>query len=53
MKHRVAVVKTDIGIGEAAKRAVELLGGIGRFIQCFCCVELCPHGAMKAIRSDE
>jgi len=33
MKHRVAVVKTDIGVGEATKRAVELLGGIGKFIE--------------------
>lgn len=33
MRHRVAVVKTGIGVGEATKRAVELLGGIGRFIE--------------------
>ena len=32
MKYRVAVVKTDIGVGEATKKAVELLGGIGEFI---------------------
>jgi len=33
MKHRVAVVKTDIGVGEATKRAVELLGGIDKFVE--------------------
>ena len=32
MKHRVAVVKTDMGVVKATKRAVELLGGIGEFI---------------------
>jgi uncharacterized protein (DUF362 family) len=33
MKHMVAVVKTDIGVEEATKRAVELLGGIDKFIE--------------------
>ena len=33
VKHKVAVVKTDIGVEEATKRAVELLGGIGEFIK--------------------
>ena len=22
-------------------------------IQCFCCTELCPHGALRAIRPDD
>jgi len=33
MKPRVAVVKTDIGVKEAAQRAVELLGGIEAFVE--------------------
>ena len=33
MKPRVAVVKTDIGVKEAAQRAVTLLGGIETFIE--------------------
>ena len=32
MKYRVAVVKTDIGVGEATKKTVNLLGGISKFI---------------------
>ncbi len=33
MSYRVAVVKTDIGVGEATKKAIELLGGIDKFIE--------------------
>ena len=33
MKHRVAVVRTDIGVKEATIRAINLLGGIDRFIE--------------------
>lgn len=33
MKHRVAVVRTDIGVEEATKKALELLGGITQFIK--------------------
>lgn len=33
MKYRVAVVKTDIGVEEATKKAIELLGGITEFIK--------------------
>jgi uncharacterized protein (DUF362 family) len=33
MKYRVAVVKTDIGVGEATKKAVNLLGGVNKFIE--------------------
>ena len=33
MKHRVAIVKTDIGVAKATKKAVELLGGIDKFIE--------------------
>ena len=33
MKHRVAVVRTDIGVKEATKKAVNLLGGISKFIE--------------------
>ncbi len=33
MKYRVAVVKTDIGVEKATKKAVELLGGIKEFIK--------------------
>jgi len=33
MKYRVAVVKTDIGVEKATKKAVNLLGGIDKFIE--------------------
>ena len=33
MKHRVAVVRTDIGVKEATKEAIRLLGGIDKFIK--------------------
>jgi uncharacterized protein (DUF362 family) len=33
MKHRVAVVRTDIGVERATKEAINLLGGIGEFIK--------------------
>ena len=33
MKYQVAVVKTDIGIAEATKKAVNLLGGVDKFIK--------------------
>lgn len=33
MKHRVAIVKTDNGVKQATKQAIQLLGGIDQFIK--------------------